>query len=114
MGTMSMNVLERSREIGVLRAIGASSRSIFSLVLTEGMVIGFLSWALSLIIAIPISRLMFDVLMIALFRSSGNFKLSLPGFIIWFGIMIVISWLACLIPARNASRMTIREVLAYE
>ncbi len=114
MGTMSMNVLERSREIGVLRAIGASNRAIFNLVLTEGMVIGFISWAISLLIAIPISRVMFDVLMMALFRSTGNFMLSFSGFFIWFWIMIVISWLACLLPARNASQMTIREVLAYE
>ncbi len=114
MGTMSMNVIERSREIGVLRAIGASNRAIFNIVLTEGMVVGLLSWLVSLLIAIPISRVMFDVLMMALFRSTGNFALSFSGFLIWFGIMIVISWLACLLPAKNASQMTIREVLAYE
>lgn len=114
MGTMSMNVLERSREIGVLRAIGATDRKIFNLVLTEGMVIGIISWILAIIIAIPISRVMFNVLMMALFRSTGNFSLSLSGFILWLIVALILSWLASLLPARNASRMTIREVLAYE
>lgn len=114
MGTMSMNVLERSREIGVLRAIGATDRKIFNMVLTEGMIIGTLSWIFSILIAIPISRIMFNVLMMALFRSTGNFSLSINGFIIWLIVALVLSWLASLIPARNAARMTIREVLAYE
>ncbi|NIV28059.1 MAG: FtsX-like permease family protein, partial [Anaerolineae bacterium] len=45
MGTMSMNVLERTREIGVMRAIGASDRAILQLVIVEGMLIGVISWA---------------------------------------------------------------------
>lgn len=114
MGTMSMNVLERSREIGVLRAIGATDRKIFNLVLTEGMVIGIISWVLAILIAIPISRVMFNILMLALFRSTGNFSLSWSGFIIWLIVVVVLSWLASLLPAKNASRLTIREVLAYE
>ena len=43
-GTMSMNVLERTREIGVMRSIGAINKSIFQLVVVEGMLIGVISW----------------------------------------------------------------------
>ena len=42
--TMSINILERVREIGVLRAIGASNVSVRQIVLVEGIVIGALSW----------------------------------------------------------------------
>ncbi len=46
MGTMSMNVLDRTREIGVLRAIGASDRAVMNLVIVEGVLIGLISWVL--------------------------------------------------------------------
>ena len=46
MGTMSMNVLERTREIGVMRSIGAVDTAIMQLVIVEGLVIGIISWAL--------------------------------------------------------------------
>ena len=42
--TMSLNVMERIREIGVMRAIGASSLSIQSMVIVEDMLIGLISW----------------------------------------------------------------------
>ena len=40
MTTMSLNVLERRREMGVLRAIGASPRAVWLIVVAEGVVIG--------------------------------------------------------------------------
>src|SRR4029450_1742485 len=55
MGTMSINVLERTREIGVMRAIGASNGDIQGIVIVEGLVIGFISWSLSIFLAIPIT-----------------------------------------------------------
>ena len=56
MGTMSLNVMERTREIGVLRAIGASDGAVISLVLVEGMIIGGISWLLGSLAGLPISR----------------------------------------------------------
>jgi putative ABC transport system permease protein len=44
MGNMSINVLERRREIGVMRAIGASDRAVMKIFLVEGLLIGLLSW----------------------------------------------------------------------
>ncbi|NTV83393.1 MAG: ABC transporter permease [Bacteroidales bacterium] len=54
-GTMTTNVMERSREVGVMRAIGASDWAVFRLVITEGLVIGFISWLLGSLVAFPIS-----------------------------------------------------------
>ena len=69
MGTMGMNVLERTREIGVLRSIGAENGIIFQLVLVEGALIGLISWALSALVAIPITQLLDRT--IAIFRRMG-------------------------------------------
>ncbi len=114
MGTMSMNVLERTREIGVMRAIGATNGAVFRIVLVEGMLIGFISWVLGVLAATPITNLLYDILSRAIFQTEGVAVMTWDGFIIWLVLAVVLSAIACLIPARNAARMTVRDVLAYE
>lgn len=113
-GTMGMNVMERTREIGVMRAIGATDRQVMKLVLVEGLIIGLISWVLGVLLAFPISYLMSYIINISVFGVTGEFSFTASGFIIWLGIVIILSLAASLIPANNAARMTIREVLAYE
>jgi putative ABC transport system permease protein len=113
-GTMSLNVMERTREIGVLRAIGASNRTLMRMVLVEGMLIGMLSWVLASLAAFPISILIANGLSRSLFGGPSNFGFTPVGFAIWMAAVVVLSVLASVIPARNATRLTIREVLAYE
>lgn len=114
MGTMSMNVMERTREIGVMRAIGASDRILMRLVIVEGMTIGLLSWVVGALLAFPISQVMSDIISRAVFDAPANFAFTPLGFAIWALLVLVLSVLASVIPARNAARLTIREVLAYE
>jgi putative ABC transport system permease protein len=114
MGTMGMNVLERTREIGVLRSIGAGNAEIFRLVLIEGLLIGLISWGLSALVAIPITQFLDNSLGQALMTVPIVYIFSVQGLFIWLGIVLVLSTIACLIPARNAVRLTIRDVLAYE
>jgi putative ABC transport system permease protein len=114
MGTMSMNVLERTREIGVMRAIGATNRAIFRIVLVEGMLVGFISWALGALAAFPISQALYDILSRALFQTEGKAVITQDGFLTWLILAVILSGIASLLPARSASRMTVRDVLAYE
>jgi len=113
-GTMSMNVLERMREIGIVRAIGASDRAVINLVMAEGMLIGLLSWGLGTALSFPITSLMSNAIIQALFGASAQFTFSLEGVLLWLAIVLVLSALASVLPARSAARLTIREVLAYE
>jgi putative ABC transport system permease protein len=113
-GTMSMNVMERTREIGVMRAIGASDWILMRMVLAEGLVICLVSWLLGSLLAFPISKLMSDTISLALFDAPSDFGYTWTGFAIWLGVVLVLSLLASLMPARHATRLTIREVLAYE
>ena len=114
MGMMSMNVLERTREIGVMRAIGASDGAIMLLVIVEGMLVGVISWVLGAVLALPISALLANVVGASMFQTPLDFVLSVNGFLLWLGGVLVLAALASFLPARNAARLTIREVLAYE
>ncbi len=112
--TMSINVLERIREIGVLRAIGASDGSVRLIVLAEGIVIGWLSFIAGGILSIPFSHILSQQVGKALLGSPLDYTFSIDGLILWFIIVTVLAAVASLGPARSASRLTIREVLAYE
>lgn len=113
-GTMSMNVMERTREIGVLRAIGASDRMLMKMVLVEGLIIGTISYILGAALSFPISKLLSDGLSYAIFDAPSSFGFTITGFAIWLAVVVGLSIAASVIPARSASRLTIREVLAYE
>ncbi len=114
MTTMSLNVLERRREMGVLRAIGASSRSVWLIVVTEALAIGVMSFLIAAVIAGPLSRLLGDFVARAMFRSGLNFLFDPNGLVIWFVVSLILSALASFIPAWNASRAPVREALGFE
>ncbi len=114
MGTMSINVLERTREIGVLRAVGASNGAVLRIVLAEGVLIGAISWAIGAVLALPLSLLMSDAVGEALMQMPLDFVFSLPGLLIWLIIVVALAALASFLPAWNATRITVRDVLAYE
>ena len=65
-------------------------------------------------IIFPITYLLSNVISLAIFNSPAQFAFTAQGFLIWLGVVALLSVLASILPARNASRLTIREVLAYE
>jgi putative ABC transport system permease protein len=114
MGTMSINVLERTREIGVLRAIGASNGGVLKIVIVEGVLIGAISWAIGAVLALPLSVLLSNAVGEAFLQMPLDFVFSLPGLLIWLGVVVALAALASFLPAWNAARVTVRDVLAYE
>ena len=114
MSTMSMNVIERTREIGVMRATGANDIMVLTIVIVEGVIIGSISWCLGAVLATPITMMLNNALGESLLSSSLSYIMNPVGYILWLSIILVISTTASAMPARNASRLTIREVLAYE
>lgn len=113
-GTVSMNVMERTREIGVLRTVGADDRAVAKLVIVEGQVIGLISYLLAAVASFPITALLSNIVNRAVFNAPADPGFTPNGFVGWFAAMVVLATVASLIPARAASRLTIREVLAYE
>jgi putative ABC transport system permease protein len=114
MGTMSINVLERTREIGVMRAIGASNGDIQGIVIVEGMVVGLISWAISILFAIPITGILCFGVGMAILTAPMPAVYGVTGIIAWLIFTIVLATIASALPARRASRLTVRDTLAYE
>ncbi len=113
-GTMGMNVLERTREIGIMRAIGAGDRAVMRTVIAEGVFIGVISFGLAVILSIPFTYLLSTIVSLAVFQTPIDVVFTYTGYAIWLGLVLALSAIASILPARNAARLTIREVLAYE
>ena len=114
MGTMSINVLERTREIGVMRAVGASNGAILRIVLVEGLFVGVTSWFLSGIFAYPLGLLLSKAVGFAFLESPLTYHFAINGALIWLVAVLLIAALASFLPARKAAHLTVRETLAYE
>jgi putative ABC transport system permease protein len=112
-GALSLSVMERTREIGVMRAIGASSWTIFRLFIGEGLILGWLSWLIALPLSIPGGRVMVSAIGSVL-ESKLFYTFDMGGPIIWLVIITILSILASWLPARGATRISVRESLAYQ
>lgn len=114
MGTMSINVLERTREIGVMRAIGASNGAILQVIMAEGVLLGLVSWGLAALLAVPVSRGLSAAIGLAFLKAPMVYTFSWSGALLWLLLILAIATLASILPAWRASRLSVREVLAYE
>jgi putative ABC transport system permease protein len=107
MGTMSINVLE-------MRTIGAVDLVVMQSVVIEGLVIGLITWVIAIGLAYPISFALLQIIGQAMAGSSFALIFTPLGVVLWLAVVIVLSIIASVMPARNAARLTINEVLAYE
>jgi len=112
--SMSLNVMERRREMGVLRAIGASPSVVMGIIVAEGVVIGVMSWFLAALAAWPLSRIAGDSLTFLIFKSKLDSVFELQGLWFWLAFSVLAAAGASLLPARAAAKLTVREALAYE
>jgi putative ABC transport system permease protein len=113
-GMLGINVLERSREIGVLRAIGARDRDVTRLVLAEGLLVAAVGSAVAAPLGLLVGRSLSDAVGNLFLGAPLAYSFSAIGLVLWLGLALVIAVVASAIPARRAMRLTVRDVLAYE
>jgi putative ABC transport system permease protein len=109
---MSTSVSERLREFAVMRTLGAKNVTIFSIIINESLLIALGSF----LVALPIAGI-FSMLMVKMLAGMTmeplSVVVSVNGVLSWLCIVVVGAVLAATVPALNAMRFTIREVLTY-
>lgn len=111
--TLTMSVIERTQEIGMLRAIGMTRLQIIRMVLAEACLMGVLGGVLGLFTGTILARIFF----IGMTTMSGyqlNYVLPLGGLVVSFVGAVIISLLAAIFPARRAAQIEILEAVRYE
>jgi putative ABC transport system permease protein len=110
-GTLTMNVLERRREIGVIRSVGSRARTLLWTFLWEGLLLGMLGWALGVVAGAPASRLLvafFSDKVIAL-----EYTFPATGVLVAALVVLGVTFVASVGPALLATRIRIAEILRY-
>lgn len=113
---MGINVMERTREIGVLRAIGATPKMVLQLFVMEGFMVSALSVVVGLLLALPLSAYgakFFGNLILGE-NTPLDFAFSGWGFAITLVVTLLFGYIASRIPAGKATKISVREAIAYE
>ncbi len=111
-GTLSINVMERTREIGVMRAIGASAGVVAGQFVGEGLILGWLSWLLAIPLSFPAGLLIVRTLS-AVLSIELVYQVSWVGIGYWLITITVLAVIASWFPAQKAAQTSVRESLAY-
>lgn len=108
--TQLMSVLERTREIGIMKALGLSRTGVLLMFSIEAGWIGFIGSIAGTLIAIPFA------LLLGAMGSSANFSvpITIPNFLLVVVVLVVIAMLSGLLPARRASKLDPVEALRNE
>lgn len=114
MTATSLNVLDRRREFGVLRAIGASPTMVGGIIVVEAVFVAVLAWAIAVLIAWPITFGVGSFVTAALFPRGLDVSLAPAGIASWFGISTALAIVSSLAPAVSVSRRSVREAISYE
>jgi putative ABC transport system permease protein len=113
MGALSISVVERTKEIGVMRAIGAKTSTIIGMLMLEGLLQGLLSWVIAVPLSFSLGQPLAALMGQALFNINLDYRYSVEGILIWLAAVLMIATLASVMPARNATSISVQESLAY-
>lgn len=110
--TLTLGVLERRREIGVLRSIGATDMAVMLMFVTEGLVLGLIGWVAGLVVGLPAGRLFAGQMSRVLFTI--DYVVS-PSAIVGSAVFcLALAVISSIGPAWGAARTSTDAALRYE
>ena len=108
--TLVLSVFERTRELGMLRAVGMTRRQVRRMIRQESIVTALIGAVLGMVIGVFLSALVTQ----ALSKYGLSFSLPVGSLIAFFIVAILAGMLAAILPARRAARLNVLEALQYE
>ncbi len=119
LGSLTMSVIEKRRDIGILRSMGARKKSILRVFMFEGILIGTIGTVLGLILGLLVCYLQIEFKLYPLdplrFRIDAiPVKLQTTDLIIIPIVSMLLSFLASLYPAKRAVKLNVIDSIKYE
>ena len=118
MNTMLTSVMERTREIGIMKAIGAENKDVMLIFIIEGMIVSTVGGIIGIVLGIFGSQGLTEFLSMQGGGGPGNMSLTpvitLSTVILAVGVSLIVGILSSLYPAWKAARMSPIEAVRYE
>lgn len=111
--TLAVNVIQRTREIGIMSAIGATPRQLALLVWGEALLVAVVSWLAALVTTAPISYALQLVTGRMFFRTPLEFTMTSNAALFWLLLILVLASISSMHPARRAAHFTVREAINH-
>ena len=111
---MNLNILERRREIGVLRALGLTRRGVNRVVALEALFASLLSWILAVPLALPLSRLLGDQVGRVFTNAPLPHLFPAGGPLLWLLASGTVALMATLVMVRSTTTVPTTDLLIYE
>ena len=96
-----------------MRAVGARSPTIMRMFMMEGVLQGLLSWIVAVPISFAAGRYAAQTLGQVMFSANLEYAYNYAAVLIWLTVVVIVSALASILPSRNATRISVRDSLAY-
>jgi len=110
--TLTLNVLERRREIGIMRSIGGRNGHLVQVFLSEALVLGGTGFILGLLLGIPLAWMLVRLMSAVLFPLDFIFPIEMAGSALLFTLLLTM--VASIGPALGAARLKVSHALRYE
>jgi putative ABC transport system permease protein len=111
--TMGLNILERRREIGILRSIGATPNMVSAIVIGEAITVAMIAWGAAVLLAVPLGKLLATMIG-GFLHTEFDVRIALLGVVASLGALVALGVLASVLAAVSAVRLSVREALTYE
>lgn len=111
--TLTLSVLQRTRELGVMGALGATPRTLATHVWLEGLCMALLSWLGAVLLTLPLSYALGAACGSIFLRAPLDFYLSPRALAIWLGLVLVLGTFSSFHPALRAARLRVRDALGH-
>jgi putative ABC transport system permease protein len=114
LNTLLISVLERTKELGVLRAIGSTRRQIFRMILTESIIQGGFGAIVAVVIGGAVGKLWIENSLAYALGWMIEFSIPVSSALITILVGIIVSVIAGIYPSKRAANLPIVEALDYE
>jgi len=111
--TLTLSVLQRTREIGVMSALGATPRTLATHVWIEGLFLGLLSWAAAVLLTIPVSWALDQACGRIFLKAPLDLQISPRALALWLALVLVLATFSSFQPAWRAARLRVSEALGW-
>ncbi len=111
--TLTVNVLQRTREIGIMSAIGARPRTLATHVWCDGILTSLLSWLVAAALAAPISYVLGVVTGNLFLKSPLAITPSWQAMTVWLVLAIALGSISSFVPAIRAAQLTVRKAIDH-